>query len=1439
MSHLRRVSTLTIAFLLLLVVPAQAGGVRLISADATGVTLQVNVPDYRVHALADGRNAISVPGYGITSAPGRPQLPYARTLVAVPPGARAVARVTSSGGGQSRTDLAVAIGGEPSIQPDPEGLRYVPYEEQADPILDGSWPTALVQVGDRFVVRRQHVVPVAIHPFRYDDATRRLDVTRSITVRVDFVGGRAPRSTPAPPDRHWDSVLERAVINFEQGRAFRGPRAGARWMSDPESRSRVTSDAAEGRSLFDRDLPGERALAGKTAFRSGPRSVAAGPLGTAGFDEDHPEVRVRIDSTGVHAIRFNDLQANGYPSGVPIGEVSLHRHEFDPSAVAPAPPYMTIELPIEVYDANSNGTFDLGDAIVAYVQSWTDRTNPSVARRAWGDADVVYATRLLGGSGLRVNTRTGARGQVGLTPEASYPYTDRLERNFQYMTAYRVPGDTASVDPFHWTNIALYYDRADTILIDTNDIDTTRSALVTSDWVGRRNGSHFLWTRLTNGDGRVTQLSDSSTSVWTGRVPFSTSLAIPGGALTPGLTNRFGFWGKPLGTAPGPGNEVDFIGLNWIEWQYWRSYRALQGYLKCNSGAGLGEIEFVARGFADTTFLRAYDVTNPLDPTRLVAAPIEPDGGGWQMRLQDSVAVGTQKQYVVFSDPKAVPAANYSAVNRRQLTNRTSGDYLLIVPEAWMSNAQALADFRSNQGLSVLKAPLEAVNDEFNGGRPSAYSLRRFVRFAYENWDVRFVMLMGDASEDPLNHTRTARADWIPTQNIGGPVPFSTGSESAFERIPSDNWYGWCVTCTDTDLQFAPQVPEVMIGRFPVNSAAEVSAVVNKVTRYENFSDDQLWRRKMVLQADDEYSGVTTFGGGGGGTSSYCRKFFEDRFRLLNETIRDVILVEAGLVQCEPEVFDLGVYLANEPEDQNQCRPDRFATQLRTRTNVTPELFARLNDGRLWWNYQGHANEYEIGHEDVYRNITSDDDITKFLNDDKLFFFSGFACHPNSFGRAHEAGPLGPSFGEELVTLPNRGAVASWGSSGYEIIPHNGFDHVNVELARSMFVDPPRDPYLGENGARPVLGEVIGLALVNWRAQAGPWPFEQKVGMSYILLGDPATRLWVGPAQGALTANTVPVTSGTPIRLQTPGDSLRIRADLVSNASLSDLRVIRSDSLGVDTLSAARFSVMPSFPDTSAASHGGRRYNVAIDTTGVPRTFSYLFETTDRYGITAQHEALFTFETTLRAGGQLVNDGDPVAPTADLTLQVLSPAPVNPTNDLTLTINGQPVPFAATPLGGDPSGREWTLSWTHPPYPIDTYVLQLDVNGGATRLHVFNVQVGGSELRIDNPIAFPNPFQEDIGTHFSFTLVSGVSANVSLRVYTVAGKIVHQSVTRGLAPGYHQIKWDGRDAEGTHVANGTYFFRMIADNGQSKAVHEGRLVKLRRPRTSEPEELTP
>jgi len=70
----------------------------------------------------------------------------------------------------------------------------------------------------------------------------------------------------------------------------------------------------------------------------------------------------------------------------------------------------------------------------------------------------------------------------------------------------------------------------------------------------------------------------------------------------------------------------------------------------------------------------------------------------------------------------------------------------------------------------------------------------------------------------------------------------------------------------------------------------------------------------------------------------------------------------------------------------------------------------------------------------------------------------------------------------------------------------------------------------------------------------------------------------------------------------------------------------------------------------------------------------------------------------------------------------------------------------------------------------------------------------------------PNPFNPV--TEIAFALP--VPARVDVAVYDVSGRCVRHLVDGRLAAGRHAAVWDGRDAAGTPVASGVYFYRLTA-----------------------------
>jgi flagellar hook assembly protein FlgD len=122
-----------------------------------------------------------------------------------------------------------------------------------------------------------------------------------------------------------------------------------------------------------------------------------------------------------------------------------------------------------------------------------------------------------------------------------------------------------------------------------------------------------------------------------------------------------------------------------------------------------------------------------------------------------------------------------------------------------------------------------------------------------------------------------------------------------------------------------------------------------------------------------------------------------------------------------------------------------------------------------------------------------------------------------------------------------------------------------------------------------------------------------------------------------------------------------------------------------------------------------------------------------------------------------------------------------------------------------------------------TYTLVAGTHGRSLHSIDLNDVTGVSDDEVVTSVlrlaSHPNPFGERTRVAYSLTRPS----RVTLAVYDVAGHLVRtlESGTRGA--GEHEVHWDGTNAHGRAVANGTYFLRLEA--GEDVAAHKVSLVR--------------
>ncbi|MCA9969077.1 MAG: hypothetical protein KC425_02625 [Anaerolineales bacterium] len=310
---------------------------------------------------------------------------------------------------------------------------------------------------------------------------------------------------------------------------------------------------------------------------------------------------------------------------------------------------------------------------------------------------------------------------------------------------------------------------------------------------------------------------------WDGITQETIDLPLAAGNLLPDQANVLTL------TAPGDtGASGEGLYLDWVRLYYEAEITARAGQSWFRSSAANVQVDDAP---AD---LLVFDVTNP-------DAPLVLQNVAWQANTAVFAGSGGSREYAILTPEQAIEpitsAAPVWATPLRQPDRQA--DYVAIVADVPGFDAALapLLEHRRAQGYSVTAVPVAQVYDEFGHGHHSPDAIRSFLAYAASEWQApapRFVLLVGDASYDFLNHTANKNANLLPTSLVH---LFNDG------YVASDTWF----------TQFAAGAgPQLAVGRLPAQTAAQLEIMVNKTLAYETAPLENGWTGAALVVADDE-----------------------------------------------------------------------------------------------------------------------------------------------------------------------------------------------------------------------------------------------------------------------------------------------------------------------------------------------------------------------------------------------------------------------------------------------------------------------------------------------------------------------------------------------------------------------------------------------------------
>ncbi|MBC8184732.1 T9SS type A sorting domain-containing protein [candidate division KSB1 bacterium] len=201
-----------------------------------------------------------------------------------------------------------------------------------------------------------------------------------------------------------------------------------------------------------------------------------------------------------------------------------------------------------------------------------------------------------------------------------------------------------------------------------------------------------------------------------------------------------------------------------------------------------------------------------------------------------------------------------------------------------------------------------------------------------------------------------------------------------------------------------------------------------------------------------------------------------------------------------------------------------------------------------------------------------------------------------------------------------------------------------------------------------------------------------------------------------------------------------------------------------------------------------------------------------------------------RVAGMDILDGDPISNKAVISAIISGGDQSFTSENVLFFLNSVPLDkslysYIPNTENSDSRGRIVYL-----PNTLNDGEYNLKVEVVETSLTANNVSenlsfVISNTLKFKKVVNFPNPMQDD--TKFTYILMNDDPPDVSIKIYTVAGRLIRVIDSASNQIGYNETYWDGTDEFGDKIANGVYFYKITAKAGSEKIEVIERLVVMR------------
>lgn len=821
--------------------------------------------------------------------------------------------------------------------------------------------------------------------------------------------------------------------------------------------------------------------------------------------------------------------------------------------------------------------------------------------------------------------------------------------------------------------------------------------------------------------------------------------------------------------------------LDYFEIEYRRKLEAVSDYLLFFSKDTTSVIEYKITNFTNSN-IQVFDVTDSWNVKLIEGASIS----GGEVVFQCIEQREKVSKYLAVNQNAYKTPVNATSVNITDIVSNISGsEFIIISNKFFKAQVERYADYRANQSPNKLTTSVYYVDDimnEFSGGLLDPTAIRNFLKYAYDYWQVKpfYVLLFGDGDYDYLNTIKeTVDKNFIPTYQ-------TVESLDEINSYVTDDYY--------SRVSGVDKKADLAVGRLPVQTENDASAVIDKIIEYENTLEKGPWRYTITLVADD---GPQAVGKDDGSLhTSQSENLAQKRI---------------------PKYFYLNkIYLA--------AYPTIYTGLGRRKPEVNKAIINSINNGTLLLNWIGHGNPNTWAHEYVFEKAST----IPQLKNKNYFFLTAATC---DFGKFDD--PNEQSSTEMMINMPNSGAIGAFTAA--RVVYSDANAEINDTFYNYLF------SRIDENNLPVRIGKAFFLTK-QFRTSVNDEKFHLFCDPT-LRLNEPVLFASIDSINGRLLNSTVQINALSEVKIN--GSVRDNQNNTVNYNGEAIISVYDSDKLvefkemnytvtmpggliyrGRTTVTNGKFQTEFVVPkDISYENKNGKIiayiFNNFNDGIGYTRDIVVGGTNPNAVNDGKGPEIKIYFDNENSENSYLVN------PDFTLIVKLKDQTGINTTgtgigHKLEGILNddeNNSIDFTNYFVGDlNSAGKSGIIRYRFTSMQPGEYKIKIkawDVfNNFSYEESYFTVVPLDAGLTLRDIYNFPNPFSAN--TTFTFQHNISSTIDVKIKIYTISGRLIKELEESNINDKFVKVDWDGRDENGNLVSNGVYLYKVIVESSDKK-----------------------